>query len=79
MNIYFEVSHHKVFLCNKLSPVRAPVITKTDGMTDEQLDEICKELNRAYRMGYDRAMNRIRAYVDNVQIEYQKAIKRKMN
>lgn len=70
MDVYYEVINGSIYVCNRNHNVKTPANIQLSGaaINTQQLQEICDTMNAVYRAGWQQAMNKVRALVDQMEV-----------
>jgi len=79
MDVYYEVINGTIYVCNRHHNVKHPVAARVTGLSAEQLDEMCATMNATYKAGFQTAMNKVRALVDQMEVSSNVQAKRDAN
>lgn len=80
MPVYYELVNDTIYVCNRNGNVKQPLGDINNiGLSLKQKQCMVYTLNSTYRAAYDTAINRVRALIDQLSVEDNRAIKKTTN
>lgn len=77
MPVYYELINDTIYVCGRSGNVKQPLgDVNTVGLTSKQKMHLVHALNITYKAAYDTALNNVRARIDQISVEYQRAIEK---